>query len=185
MKTKKMNEYAKMTAVQLLEALDLFKIPVDPFKVAKEMKLDFSQDFDIEKIGKEIEGEAFVENGKPKVWVSPLRHKNRRKFTMAHELGHVINDILPNIKKSEGQSYEDDASNLIFHRSGENSFREYSANEFAAQLLMPKEKIIDETQKYTNEKPVLMQDFIEHMAKTFEVSENAMTVRLIRLNIIK
>ena len=67
------------------------------------------------------------------IYVSPFQSLERKKFTIAHELGHLflhmgyrINVELWNKQK-----------NLTYYRSGD-SLMEYQANEFAAALLMPK-----------------------------------------------
>ena len=67
------------------------------------------------------------------IYVSPFQSLERKKFTIAHELGHLflhmgyrINVELWNKQK-----------NSTYYRSGD-SLMEYQANEFAAALLMPK-----------------------------------------------
>lgn len=75
------------------------------------------------------QGDGFV------VFVSSFQSAERRKFTIAHELGHLflhmgyrINEDLWNRQK-----------NTTYYREGDSSV-EYQANEFAAALLMPKNK---------------------------------------------
>lgn len=76
------------------------------------------------------------------IYVSPFQSSERKKFTIAHELGHLflhmgyrINSDLWNKQK-----------NATYYRSGD-SLMEYQANEFAAALLMPQKeykKIMDQ-----------------------------------------
>lgn len=183
---KKIKKYANYNPYDLLKKLDCFKLPVDLFVVANKMELAVVEDFDIEKIGKEIEGVAFVFNRKPKVWINPTIDIDRKRFVLAHELGHVVHDILPELRKDI--SYVDDASNLVFQRSGESNTREYNANEFAAQLLMPKDKIVEEIIQYhdaSHKETIVLSELVKCLVKKFQVSESAMTVRLIRLRFIK
>lgn len=74
--------------------------------------------------------------------VSPYQTKERRNFTIAHELGHLFlhmgfltNDAIWDLQ-----------TNVSYYRNGD-SEQEYQSNEFAAALLMPQdeyEHIMDE-----------------------------------------
>lgn len=79
------------------------------------------------------------------IYVSPFQSAERRKFTIAHELGHLflhmgykINSDLWNNQK-----------NATYYRTGD-SIMEYQANEFAAALLMPKKAYKEIMDQYTN-----------------------------------
>lgn len=78
------------------------------------------------------------------IYVSPFQSIERRKFTIAHELGHLflhmgyrINSDLWNKQK-----------NATYYRAGD-SLMEYQANEFAAALLMPKKAYKEIMDQYT------------------------------------
>lgn len=78
------------------------------------------------------------------IYVSPFQSVERKKFTIAHELGHLflhmgykVNSELWNKQK-----------NATYYRSGD-SLMEYQANEFAAALLMPKKVYKDIMEQYT------------------------------------
>ncbi len=78
------------------------------------------------------------------IYVSPYQSAERKKFTIAHELGHLflhmgykINSELWNKQKNE-----------TYYRSGD-SLMEYQANEFAAALLMPKKAYKEIMDRYT------------------------------------
>lgn len=78
------------------------------------------------------------------IYVSPFQSEERKKFTIAHELGHLflhmgyrINSDLWNRQK-----------NATYYRAGD-SLMEYQANEFAAALLMPKEAYKDVMERNT------------------------------------
>lgn len=107
--------------------------PVDIDEVVKQMggriipdpNLDQFADGKIRKIG----DEEF------EIRVSPYQSIKRRKFTIAHELGHLFLHMgfmtNPEVWKSQ--------ENQSFNRKG-NSDVEYQANEFAAAFLMPEEE---------------------------------------------
>lgn len=62
-----------------------------------------------------------------KIGVNSLHHPNRRRFTIAHELGHYF------LHRSDGD-FED---TILFRREYQVNRREREANEFASKLLMP------------------------------------------------
>lgn len=81
------------------------------------------------------EGDGFV------IYVSPFQRDERRKFTIARELGHLFLHMGYQISQDLWNNQE----NVVYHRLGD-SFMEYMANEFAAALLMPRKeykKIVD------------------------------------------
>ncbi len=97
-------------------------------------------------------------------------HPNRQRFTLAHELGHYFLGHL-------------DDNNILFRDPAKNfSLDNYDpyeaeANKFAADLLMPKEKIDFLLQE-------VKMSSIEGMAKALQVSPAAMTYRLKNLGYI-
>ena len=103
-------------------------------------------------------------NGKWIIGVNKLHHKNRKRYTLAHELGHYILHKEKNI----------DIVDTTFFRNNETDSIEYMANEFAAKLLMPEDKVryFVDVQKVKN---------IGELAAKFEVSASAMKYRIISL----
>ncbi|WP_111308564.1 ImmA/IrrE family metallo-endopeptidase [Confluentibacter sediminis] len=97
----------------------------------------------------------------------------RQKFTIAHEFGHFVlhKDTPLFISKNDKIMYRNLESS-----TGEIQ-REREANSFAASLLMPRKFIIEEI----NKTPKKIKNPVSHLAKTFGVSEQAMTFRLANL----
>lgn len=102
------------------------------------------------------------------IYVSPFQSAARKKFTIAHELGHLflhmgykINDDLWNTQK-----------NSTYYRAGD-SLMEYQANEFAAALLMPQKEYRKIMDQYTIEDQVET----DKVAKYFGVSVSAASNR--------
>ncbi|MDR2125293.1 MAG: ImmA/IrrE family metallo-endopeptidase [Prevotellaceae bacterium] len=103
-------------------------------------------------------------NGKWIIGVNKLHHGNRKRYTLAHELGHYILHKDKNV----------DIVDTTFFRNNETDSIEYMANEFAAKLLMPEDKVRDfvDNQGIKN---------IGELAEKFEVSASAMKYRIISL----
>lgn len=94
----------------------------------------------------------------------------RRRFTLAHELGHYVLD--------HGSGFRDTAYSFEVTPD----YRETEANYFAAELLMPTEYI----QNYLQQNNVNIDNnwSIREMANFFDVSERAIYVRLEYLGIL-
>ena len=99
-----------------------------------------------------------------KIFISPIEFGGRCNFTVAHELGHII------LGHDEDNDREYDTRAEII--APEYKTREYDANEFAAELLMPAEKF----KEVWEEK----QDLLS-LALFFNVSIMATNVRMSRL----
>lgn len=78
------------------------------------------------------------------IYVSPFQTKERRRFTIAHELGHLFLHMGYKIDKE----LWNEQKNATYYRSGD-SLMEYQANEFAAALLMPQKKYKEIMEKYS------------------------------------
>jgi Zn-dependent peptidase ImmA (M78 family) len=147
-------------------------------KDAKEKGYYLGDSLDIEKVIKtfpDIEvkyipmeptqsGSFSFANNKWIIGVNKSHHKNRQKFTLAHELGHYILHRERNINIVD----------TTFFRNTDTDSVEYMANEFAAKLLMPADMVRDlvEKQRIKN---------IGALAEKFEVSASAMKYRIISL----
>lgn len=105
----------------------------------------------------------------------------RRRFTIGHELGHFT----LHLDNSE-ETFIDKVPSSAFFRDKESAWgidqKEVEANAFAAALLMP-ERLIRECLKKYLIRYNSIEDIAWRMAKDFEVSEQAMTIRLIKLKI--
>lgn len=125
-----------------------------------------------ENLEDEISGVLVVKDDTPVIFVNSTHHSNRQRFTIAHELGHHI------LHKPTGV-HVDKGFTLAF-RSPKSStgedLQEIEANQFAAELLMPREGIEKYLAKYGVKE---IRDFVvEELATFFEVSQQAMTIRL-------
>lgn len=101
------------------------------------------------------------------IYVSPFQSSERKKITIAHELGHLflhmgykINSELWNKQKNE-----------TYYRSGD-SLMEYQANEFAAALLMPKKAYKEIMDQYTNGNQVETDKVADYFGVSISAASN-------------
>ncbi|MFT2010200.1 ImmA/IrrE family metallo-endopeptidase [Pontibacter sp. 13R65] len=110
-----------------------------------------------------------VPGKKPTIVLNTDASKTRQKFTLAHELGHIIipwhiGTIVDNIYNDSYKNYE-------------YSLKEQQANRFASELLMPFEWIIDEYEEFKDDLSSLHQ----RIAVQAGVSLQASAIRLIQV----
>lgn len=130
-----------------------------------------------------ISGFIYYEDGKFTIGINKDKPAARQYFTLAHEFGHLFLHeawLRENAKNTFVDfSYTLDSGNMLL-RPDENStaqidiFKEREANNFAAELLMPADKV----KEFWN----LTHD-IQECATAFQVSTAAMAVRLDRLHL--
>lgn len=118
-----------------------------------------------------LSGLVFAHDGAAVIGINRIHHSNRQRFSLAHELGHYL---LGHHQDSRG--YED-----RFHIDSSDGTppgfdwrAERAANDFAAEVLMPR-RFISKAFKYNDDPSVL--------AGLFEVSELAMGYRLVNLGL--
>lgn len=136
------------------------QIPVDPSALAMSMGADVFADPDM--IWSDLSGRFDYENGRPTIRFNPNDAWVRQRFTIAHELGHMV--------LNHGRSMRDNSANYSTHAD---HYKEREANAFAAELLMPKE-VIDWMIPRNNRD-------VGAMSRELGVSEAAMRYRLINL----
>ncbi|MDR3793578.1 MAG: ImmA/IrrE family metallo-endopeptidase [Terracidiphilus sp.] len=131
----------------------------------------------------EVSGALLRTRGMTVIAVNSGHHPNRRRFTIAHELGHYF-------LNHEGEKEHLDWTFTVLRRDGRSSEAtddgEIEANFFAANLLMPKAFLREDISQLArfNGEVVLSQSDVLSLARRYEVSELAMTYRLISLGFI-
>ncbi|OGX18104.1 MAG: hypothetical protein A3K83_00205 [Omnitrophica WOR_2 bacterium RBG_13_44_8b] len=103
------------------------------------------------------------------IGVNQNHHPNRQRFSIAHELGHFL--------LNHDDSLFIELSDLDFIQRDEdlNKTFEQEANRFASELLMPIDMIKKDFKK---------QNDVKNLTKTYKVSEQAMLIRLLNLNLL-
>jgi Zn-dependent peptidase ImmA (M78 family) len=157
---------------ELLRKHGLMKAPIDVEAVAERLGAQVVYD-DLED---DVSGFLLREKGTSTIAINKQHHPNRQRFTLAHECGHLF------LHAKEGDRLWVDKT--LFFRDGSNTgdqFSEIQANQFAAGLLMPEQLL---RENLSEDGPV--NDFdVVRLALRFQVSERAMTVRLISLGLIE
>lgn len=110
-----------------------------------------------------ISGYLKMVDGQWVIGVNRLHNPKRQRFTIAHELGHYY------MHKEKNVDFED----TTFFRNTDNFFIEYSANEFAANLLMPESSIREAIQSGIKN--------IKELSTKFDVSIAAIKYRVVSL----
>jgi Zn-dependent peptidase ImmA (M78 family) len=158
-------------ARQLLERFQISGSPTPLESIAKKAgaQVRFSP------LDAELSGMIFIKDNVPIIGVNSLHHPNRQRFTMAHELGHLElhRDMLlsqVHVDKDFPGLMRDSVSATGME------LKEIQANQFAAELLMPK-ALLDQalgSRKFDidDERP------LEDLAKKFRVSKQALMYRI-------
>jgi len=114
--------------------------------------------------------------------VNGRQSPNRKRFTVAHELAHYLLD-----HKDRDHI---DWKFTVIRRDGKSSQasdeQEIEANAFAANLLMPRQFLLEDVQIYKNFNGEVEIDGIaqQALARKYQVSEIALTYRLANLGLI-
>lgn len=173
---------------QLLKSLNITTAPTPVRKIAGKLGL-IIRAYDL---GIGVSGALFLDEDVAVIGVNPEESRERRRFTIAHEIGHfylhkrssalfVDKDVLLRGKKIGGVQ--------VLFRDGNSSTGELKlereANAFAAALLMPASILAKEITSLNLEDYAHDEDIIKELAKKFGVSSIAMTYRLTNLGILE
>lgn len=141
--------------------------PVDVRNMARELGIRVVE----EKMGDDESGCIQKTDSGYKICVNKKHSENRKRFTIAHELGHfMLHDELIGDGIFDNKLYRSDASHP---NERVQPYHETQANKFAANILMPAPLIakLKESGKTST----------EDLAEALEVSEQAMAIRLSNL----
>jgi Zn-dependent peptidase ImmA (M78 family) len=133
-------------------------------------------------LGPDVSGILVFDGSSAYVCVKRTESSRRRRFTIGHEIGHFA------LKHQfEGGSHVHvDRGNLVIQRGPNSSTGlsrvEVEANQFAAALLMPEAFVRGELAKLDG--GPLTDGTVADLARRFEVSEQAMTIRLASLGFL-
>lgn len=144
-----------MDAKTFLEKYWDWSMPVDVFAMAEASGASLVADPELG-----ASGQLSFDGGKPVIRYNPMEHPVRQRFTVAHELGHLMLE--------HGPAFRDSPDNFNL---GVWDAKEVEANRFAADILMPK----DAVEYLIHQKKV----YSPHdMASALNVSPVAMQFRL-------
>ena len=147
------------TPEELLGTCKIDSFPVDLNKILKQLNLTL-----VEKtLSNELSGSLDVIN--KQIYVEKKHSQTRKNFTIAHELGHYC------LHQDIADKFED----KIFFRSSVTDEHEHQANNFAGELLMPKDVFLYQIKEGLNT--------IQELAEYFNCSTLAVRVRAKQLNL--
>ena len=172
--------HARAQAEQLIKRLniDTSDLPINVKKIAEDLGLTVTEttlDEDVSGllIKRKLDGET------ADIFVNRSDGQRRKRFTIAHEIGHFL---LSHEFDSAGV-HVDRGIHAIPRRSklAKVEPKEVEANQFAATLLMPAQLV----HEVVDDLGLPLYDYdIEDLADRFDVSEQAMTIRLGTLGIL-
>lgn len=106
----------------------------------------------------------------PIILINKDHHLNRKRFSLAHEIGHFVLHKFKGIHMDNKVFFRADTKNLI----GQKMERE--ANLFAAEILMPAKQVQEAWSRIIAN--WVEDNYINKLAQEFQVSGDAMLIRL-------
>jgi Zn-dependent peptidase ImmA (M78 family) len=106
----------------------------------------------------------------PILLVRKQRDDSRMSFTLAHELAHIV------LHKDSVADFESELHSQLQ--------REVEANEFAAELLLPKHLVLGFDADHPPQNPEQFSDWLQPLTKQHGVSAAMALLRLTRLNVV-
>merc|ERR1711916_51690 len=155
-------DFIESLANELRNELNMNSSTIDIKKIANELGFQvYGTTFQNE----DISGKVIHNNECKEIYVADESFE-RQRFTIAHEIGHII--LHHNI---------DEEISEVDYRTSDRQFnrKEFQANAFASALLMPKNEAIKVWEKVYD---------IDDFADYFEVSKKAASIRLLNLGLI-
>lgn len=164
-------------AAEVLKDSGAARVPVPVEMIIKKLGIDLVA----ESLGAGVSGLIVTSPAGVKICVNQDDPQVRQRFTLAHELGH---HVLKH-RFEAGSRVHVDRGNVILHREKQAGFdaREREANQFAAELLMPFALLKEHARLLRPRGPITDVD-VESLAESFQVSQQAMTIQLIGLNLL-
>lgn len=151
-------------AKNTLEQSGLTQFPINPIKIALWLGLSVE-----EARFKRADVSGMVDPKEKQIIVAEGDSDTRKRFSVAHELGHYI----LHYNGLEGKTFPDTEDYHVSYRDNVSTqgfdIAEIEANYFAANLLMPANEVISQWNLYGS---------VSHLATYFWVSKTAMRFRL-------
>jgi Zn-dependent peptidase ImmA (M78 family) len=169
---------ARLAAERLVARLGIDSPPVDVHRIASELGLTVVSD----NLGADVSALLLTDGVSSVIGVHGKHVPTRQRFSIAHEIGHFVlrHQFQP------GEHVHIDRGRYISERGLRASTgvdpKEVEANQFAASLLMPAKILRSRVSQLGGQH--LLEDEVRQLAREFQVSEQAMTIRLTVLNFL-
>lgn len=158
---------AEREAIDLLNTVRIVKVPVDLERIAEffgaevRREPDFADDFS---------GMVYRADGHAIIAVNKHHSLNRQRFTLAHEIGHLV------LHADEALHVDGTIVGMRDPRASQGtSDKEIEANIFAAHLLMPSHFLAKDLRKGFD---IEDDQLVGQLARKYKVSVQAMSLRL-------
>ena len=142
----------------------------DVYKIAEKLGIEVSSaDF-----SEEISGVLDLSGDQARIFVNSGHDEYRQRFSIAHEIGHFLLHKADGIHVDKQTFYRNKRHDEPLHDI------EIEANYFAAELLMPEEKVRHLIEKLSKKPGFSLDrnDVFEKLCKEFMVSSLALSIRL-------
>lgn len=160
----------------ILKELKQYSAPINVQNLAEILGLKIVE----HDLGSNVSGMLYIEKGQGVIGCNTGESDVRKRFTIAHELGHYFLHRLDKDIFVDHKQFKPAFRNHI-SSTGENT-QEREANAFAAAILMPKELLIKEIELKGFDLGG-DDDVIGDLSKLFKVSSQAMAYRMANLNL--
>ena len=162
-------KHIRDVALRLYSKYGTGRPPVNVEKIAEQLGAAIHTNH----VEDDVSGFLAWQKGKPIIGVNARHSKNRQRFTIAHEIGHIVlhPQLSLHIDESFAVKLRSDKS-----RRGDDA-DEKEANLFAAELLMPANLLIKDISRI-GVLDIHDDQRIGELAKSYQVSAQAMTIRL-------
>ena len=163
---------------EILSRAAINEPPVNLLTIAESLKLKIVSDYKPPE--SDVSGCLIRKDGQGIIGINPSQSESRKRFTIAHEIGHFILHTGEEIHLDRAQSFR------VNFRDSKSSVAVYpdemEANFFAAELLMPTEFVSRDIQ--TMDLAPEDDSMLQELAERYQVSIQALTYRLINLGFL-
>jgi Zn-dependent peptidase ImmA (M78 family) len=162
-----------MDAARLIEQAGVTRPPVPVERIAQFLGAQIAY----EAFDGDVSGMLYRDANRTLIGVNSSHAPTRQRFTLAHEIAHL--------RLHKGQPVFIDRLVRVNWRDGTSDQEEAQANAFAAELLMPRQLMLQEIERQIKRsRQIAPEQLISSLAETFRVSQEAMRYRLINLGVL-
>lgn len=178
------SSFIEKRAEKILRDSDALSVPVDLQRICDHLSVKVHY----EELEDKVSGVLMIKGGDRHALINDKHHPNRQRFSLAHELGHLV------LHDCREDRLFIDTTMRMYQRVGASSDEAYTnsdslttpaeereANLFASALLMPEDLIHVEAEHLSLEE----ETDVALLARTFSVSDQAMSIRLQKLQMLK